>query len=130
MTTAQDVLATNQAFYQAFERLDIDALSLVWSKAPKVTCIHPGRSALRGWEQIRFSWDQIFRNTKQLEVAADVIATEVIGNVAYVVLVENLVQVVPERRMEVQTMVTNIFEYEDGNWFLVHRHTSPMMQSA
>jgi ketosteroid isomerase-like protein len=126
--TIQDVLAANQAFYQAFEQLDINALSVIWSKDPKVTCIHPGRVALRGWEQIRFSWDQIFRNTKQLEVAADIILTEVQGNLGYVILVENLVQVVPEERIEVQTMVTNVFEYEGGNWFLVHRHTSPLMR--
>lgn len=128
MTTVQDVLATNQTFYQAFEQMDVEALGLIWSKDPKATCIHPGRNLLRGWEQIRFSWDQIFRNTKQLEVAADVIKTELQGNIAYVILVENLVQVVPERRMEVQTMVTNIFEHDGDNWFLVHRHASPMMR--
>lgn len=128
MTTAQDVLATNQAFYQAFEQMDVDAMGLIWSKGANVTCIHPGRQALRGWEQIRFSWDQIFRNTKHLEVAADVILTEVKGDIAYVVQVENLVQVVPERRMEVQGMVTNIFEYDGSNWYLVHRHTSPLMR--
>jgi ketosteroid isomerase-like protein len=77
---------------------------------------------------VRFSWDQIFRNTKQLEVAVDVVTTEVQGNLAYVIMLENLVQVVPERRMEVQTMVTNVFEYEDGNWFLLHRHTSPLVR--
>jgi ketosteroid isomerase-like protein len=128
MTTIEDVLATNQAFYQAFEQLDVEALGLIWSKDPKVTCIHPGRNLLRGWEQIRFSWDQIFRNTKQLEVAADVLATEIQGNLAYVILVENLVQVVPERRMEVQTMVTNVFEYDGSNWFVIHRHASPTMR--
>jgi ketosteroid isomerase-like protein len=128
MTTAEEVLAANQAFYQAFEQLDIEALSLVWSKDSTVTCIHPGRAALRGWDQVRFSWDQIFRNTKQIEVALDIVSTEVRSNMAYVVMLENLVQVVPERRMEVQTMVTNVFEYEDGNWFLLHRHTSPLVR--
>ena len=128
MTTAQYVLATNQAFYQAFEQMDVDAMGLIWSKGANVTCIHPGRQALRGWDQIRFSWDQIFRNTKHLEVAADVISTEVKGDIAYVVQVENLVQVVPERRMEVQGMVTNIFEYDGSNGYLVHRHTSPLMR--
>ncbi len=128
MTTPEDVLATNQAFYQAFEQLDINAMELLWSKSPNVSCIHPGRAALKGWDQIRFSWDQIFRNTKQLELAADIMAVELRGAIAYVVLLENLVQVVPEKRLEVQTLVTNIFELEDGNWFLLHRHSSPLMQ--
>ncbi len=126
--STEAVLAANQAFYQAFEQLDIEALSLIWSQKPNVTCIHPGRAALRGWDQVRYSWDQIFRNTKQLEVAVDIVTTEVRGDLAYVVMLENLVQVVPERRMEVQTMVTNVFEYEDDNWFLLHRHTSPLVR--
>lgn len=128
MSTAEDVIATNQSFYEAFERMDVEAMGLIWSKEPNVICIHPGRVALKGWDQIRFSWDQIFRNTRQLEVAANVISTEVRGNVAFVVLIENLVQVVPERRMEVQGMVTNIFEYDGSNWFLIHRHASPLMR--
>ncbi|MBW4468149.1 MAG: nuclear transport factor 2 family protein [Pegethrix bostrychoides GSE-TBD4-15B] len=128
MTTPEAILATNQAFYQAFEQLDIHAMELIWSKSPSVTCIHPGRAALKGLDQIRFSWDQIFRNTKQLELAADIMAVELRGTLGYVVLLENLVQVVPEKRLEVQTLVTNIFEWEEGNWFLLHRHSSPLMQ--
>lgn len=128
MTTTQEILETNQAFYQAFEQMDLEAMDRIWSKGSNVTCIHPGRNVLRGWDQIRFSWDQIFRNTKQLEVAADVISTEVQGNFAYVVLVENMVQVVPERRMEMQGIVTNIFEYDGSNWYLIHRHAGPLMR--
>lgn len=128
MSTEQEVIATNKAFYEAFERMDLDAMGLIWSKEPTATCIHPGRIALRGWDQIRFSWDQIFRNTRQLEVAADIFSTEVRGNIAFIILVENLVQVVPERRMEVQGMVTNVYEYDGSNWFLIHRHASPLMR--
>jgi ketosteroid isomerase-like protein len=124
--TAQDVLATNQAFYQAFERMDLQSMDLIWSKGANVTCIHPGRTALKGWEQIRFSWDQIFRNTQHIEVAVDLISTEVHGNIAYIVQIENLILVVPEERMEVQGMVTNIFEHDGSNWYLVHRHASPL----
>lgn len=128
MTTAQDVLSTNQAFYDAFEKMDVDAMGLIWSKGSNVSCIHPGRNALQGWDPIRFSWDQIFRNTNHLEVTVDIISTNVKGDLAYIMMVENLVQVVPERRMEVQGMVTNVFEYENGNWYLIHRHTSPLVR--
>lgn len=128
MTTEQDVIATNQAFYAAFEKMDVGAMELIWSKHPSTSCIHPGRNSLEGWEQIRFSWDQIFRNTNQIEVAADVLSTYIKGDLAYMILVENLVQVVPERRMEVQGMVTNIFEYDGSNWYLLHRHASPLVR--
>lgn len=127
-TTKEAILTANQALYRAFERMDLESLGLIWSKNPNATCIHPGRMALRGWDQIRVSWDQIFRSSRQIEVAAEIVSVEVQGNMGFVVLVENLVQVIPDRRMEVQGMVTNVFEHDGNNWFLVHRHTSPLMR--
>jgi len=41
---------------------------------------------LRGWKEIRSSWETIFRNTKYLEIETEIIATE--NNIAYVVLME------------------------------------------
>jgi ketosteroid isomerase-like protein len=128
MTTTETLLATNQAFYGAFERKDLETIGLIWSKNPNTTCIHPGRMALRGWDQIRVSWDQIFRSSRQIEVAAELVSVEVQGNIGFVVLVENLLQVIPDRRMEVQGMVTNIFEHDGNQWSLMHRHTSPLMR--
>lgn len=128
MTTPETLLATNQAFYGAFERKDLETLGLIWSKNPNATCIHPGRMALRGWDQIRISWDQIFRSSRQIEVAAELVSVEVQGNMGFIVLVENLLQVIPDRRMEVQSMVTNIFEHDGNQWLLMHRHTSPLMR--
>lgn len=65
-----EVLAANQAFYQAFEKKDIDAMSAVWSQGTGSLCIHPGRNVLRGWQPIRVSWEQIFRKTKYLADSA------------------------------------------------------------
>jgi hypothetical protein len=51
-----EVLATNEAFYRAFEKKDIEAMSAVWSQGTGSRCIHPGRDAIRGWKDIRSSW--------------------------------------------------------------------------
>ncbi|HEY9847631.1 MAG TPA: nuclear transport factor 2 family protein, partial [Candidatus Caenarcaniphilales bacterium] len=59
--TLQPVLAANQAFYRAFEKKDITAMSAVWSHGTGSLCIHPGGAALHGWEAIRASWEKIFR---------------------------------------------------------------------
>jgi hypothetical protein len=52
-----EVLAANGAFYRAFEKKDIEAMSAVWSQGTGSVCIHPGRNALRGWKEIRSSWE-------------------------------------------------------------------------
>lgn len=128
MTPTQDLLAANQAFYRAFEKMDLEAMSLVWSKGTSCVCIHPGRMAIRGWEQIRHSWEQIFKTTSRLEVKTEILTAEVNDTFAYVVLVEKLVQVVSDRPIEAQGIATNIFERMGSSWYLIHHHGSPVMR--
>lgn len=127
MTDEQDVLAVNQAFYRAFEKKDSEAMSAVWSKGSGSICIHPGRKALRGWEAISDSWEMIFRATKYLEIDTDRISIEISGNIAYVVLIENVLQIGGGQKLKAQSMATNIFELMGGKWYLIHHHGSPIM---
>jgi ketosteroid isomerase-like protein len=126
--TIAAALAANQAFYRAFEKKDLDAMRSIWSQGTGSVCIHPGSAALRGWEQIETSWQRIFRNTAYMEVEIDVITADLSGNFAYLVLTENLLQVVRGRRIEAQTIATNIFELMSGEWYLIHHHGSPILR--
>ncbi|RCJ34753.1 DUF4440 domain-containing protein [Nostoc minutum NIES-26] len=123
-----EVLAANTAFYRAFEKKDIEEMSAVWSQVTGSFCIHPGRKVLRGWKDIRISWEQIFKSTAYLEINADIITTEVNDNIAYIVLIENVLQVVGGRRVEAQSMATNIFQLLGKKWYLVHHHGSPIIR--
>ena len=123
-----EVLATNEAFYRAFEKKDIEAMSVIWSQGTGSLCIHPGRNVLRGWREIELSWLQIFRNTKYLEIETEIIAVEMRDNVAYVILIEKLLQIVGGRSVQAQSMATNIFERMASTWYLVHHHGSPIMR--
>ncbi|MEH2457769.1 nuclear transport factor 2 family protein [Nostoc sp.] len=126
--TKDEVLAANAAFYRAFERKDIGTMSAVWSQGTGSLCIHPGSNILRGWKEIRTSWEQIFKNTAYIEINTDIIATEVSDNIAYVVLRENVFQVVGGRRLEAQSTATNVFQFLGGKWYLVHHHGSPILR--
>ena len=123
-----ELLAANDAFYRAFEKKNIEAMTAVWSQGTGSLCIHPGRNVLRGWKDIRSSWEMIFKNTNYIEIETDIIATEVRDNLAYVVLVENVFQVMGGRRVKGQSMATNIFERMAGKWYLVNHHGSPVMR--
>ena len=123
-----EVLAINEAFYRAFEKKDIEAMSAVWSQGTGSLCVHPGWNVLRGWKEIRSSWVKIFQNTAYIEINTTIIATEVRDNLAYVLLVENVLQVIDGRRIEAQSMATNLFEILGGKWYLVHHHGSPIVR--
>jgi ketosteroid isomerase-like protein len=127
MSPEQSVITANAAFYRAFEKKDLEAMTAVWSQGTSSLCIHPGRSAIRGWDEIRASWETIFRNTSYLEIETDIIRVEISGDFAYVVLVETVLQVMGKRQNKAQSAATNIFECMAQKWYLVHHHGSPLM---
>ncbi len=127
MNPEQSVLTANAAFYRAFEKKDLEAMTVVWSQGTNSLCIHPGRDVLRGWEDIRSSWDKIFRNTRYLEIETEILRVEVNGDLAYVVLVETVLQVTGNRQSKAQSLATNVFENMAQKWYLVHHHGSPLL---
>jgi uncharacterized protein (TIGR02246 family) len=125
-TERQAILAANDAFYRAFEKKDLEAMSSLWSHGTDCLCVHPGRNALKGWEAIRSSWEKIFLNTRYLEIETEILRVEVSGDLAYVVLIETVLQVVGGRQMQAKSMATNLFERMAQQWYLVHHHGSPI----
>ncbi|NET41760.1 nuclear transport factor 2 family protein [Okeania sp. SIO2B3] len=123
----QAILTANQAFYRAFEKRDIETISSILSKGIGTVCIHPGRTAIHGFENIRNSWDLIFKNTNYIEIDLDIVTTEINGDIGYVVLIENLMQVIGGRRTKAKCIATNIFERMGGNWYMIHHHGSPLI---
>ena len=102
-------------------------MEAVCSQGSGSLCIHPGRKAIKGWTDIRQSWVQIFKATRYLEIDLDVVSVEVSDDLAYVVLVENVMQVAGTRRLEAKSMATNAFERMGGQWYLIHHHGSPIV---
>ncbi|MFB2833961.1 nuclear transport factor 2 family protein [Floridanema evergladense] len=128
MTNSNEVLEANQAFYRAFEKKDIEAMSNVWSQGVVTICVHPGWNVLRGWKDIRYSWEQIFKNTSYVEIDVEIVTNEIRGDLAYVVLVENVFQILSGRRTQAQSLATNIFERMGQKWYLINHHASPIMR--
>src|SRR3954464_9713170 len=56
-TTPQEA---ESAFYEAFEKSDLDAMMGVWADDDEIVCVHPGGPRLTGTEQIREAWRRMF----------------------------------------------------------------------
>ncbi|MEC4891695.1 MAG: nuclear transport factor 2 family protein [Oscillatoria sp. PMC 1051.18] len=123
-----DLLAANAAFYYAFEKKDIQAMSKVWSSGTGSLCVHPGGKIIQGWNDIHTSWEKIFQATQYLEIDTEIIAVEVSGDLGYVVLRENVLQISRGRRLQAQSIATNIFAKMSQKWYMVHHHASPLMR--
>jgi ketosteroid isomerase-like protein len=48
-----------QAFYEALENADVDAMADLWLQDDDVSCTHPGASRILGYNSVRASWAAI-----------------------------------------------------------------------
>src|SRR5437773_3327791 len=63
--TPQDA---ENAFYEALEAGELDAMMEVWAEDEDIGCVHPGGARLAGYDQVRESWAQIFASGQRLQV--------------------------------------------------------------
>ncbi len=52
LTDDSEILAANQAFYDAFTRADLATIEDLWASLTPIACIHPGWDALHGREDV------------------------------------------------------------------------------
>ncbi|MEY3202410.1 MAG: hypothetical protein RIR70_1960 [Pseudomonadota bacterium] len=55
-------------FYQALERMDLEAMMSVWAEDEEVVCIHPGGPRVTGFAAVRESWRQVFASGARMHV--------------------------------------------------------------
>lgn len=116
--SSEAVLVANDAFYSAFNAKDFAAMDALWARSAPVACVHPNGDALIGREEVMASWRAILGNPEQPRVFTGVATAHLLGDVAYV-LCRELVTGSP-------LAATNVFVREDGQWRLVHHHSSPV----
>ena len=122
-----EVTRANEAFYEAFESLDITSMDRVWAKADYVTCIHPGWTLRVGWPAVRDSWVLIFNNTFSMSFELTELQVQVSEDLAWVICTENITSQQGEISQESQVLATNLYERLDGRWLMIHHHGSPVM---
>lgn len=118
--SAQDV---EQAFYEALERSDLDAMMEVWADDEEVVCIHPSGPRLAGYERVRESWSQIFASRQRLQVrTAD--QSVVQGMMFAIHSLHEVITVVGESRPRAPVAVTNVYVRTSNGWRMLAHHAS------
>ena len=118
------VLAANDAFYDAHERRDIEAMRAVWEHSNRVVCTHPGWPILRTWPIVEDSWRRILGGPGRNQFILTNHAVALHRDIAWVTLDENLVDAGGTGTVA----ATNMFvRTEDDAWKLVLHHGSPVM---
>lgn len=117
-----EVLASNEAFYEAFNDRDMSAMERLWAERAPVVCLHPGSAALHGRSQVIRSWESILASDGAPRVSIEGSRVVMLGETAMVLCYERVTD--PETGSGAVLAATNVFVREAGEWRLVHHHAS------
>jgi len=118
--------AVEQAFYDAMERGDLEAMMQCWLDEEDIVCLHPNGPRLVGTDAIRRGWQQIFDNgAVKLRVSARH------SQSSMMVSVHNVVEWVQVKNAEgtvreIALFATNVYAKTALGWRMILHHASPV----
>ena len=120
-TTPQEAEA---AFYEAFEKADLEAMMAVWADDEDIVCVHPGGVRLSGMAQVREAWRQIFAGGQTLRFRLRQ-QQSLNGMTLAVHSAYEQISVAGEAQARTPVIVTNIYMRTENGWRMVMHHASP-----
>ncbi|MEK6244160.1 MAG: nuclear transport factor 2 family protein [Pseudomonadota bacterium] len=124
--TAQDA---QNAFYEALERSDLEAMMAVWSEDEEIVCVHPAGQRLAGQAQVREVWRQMFAGgpNMRLRITQQVV---IAGVMIEVHSVHENITVAGEQRPRPPMVATNVYLRTAAGWRMIVHHASPAPEAA
>ncbi len=111
------------AFYDAFERADLNLMMAVWADEPGVICIHPQGSRLAGLTAIRESFAEIFSHGPNANLKVSELRKQEGQTLAIHSVYETFVMPGQAAAMS-PVLATNVFMLTPGGWRMVLHHGS------
>jgi len=118
------IMNLNAEFYNIIREGSLPAMSRFWLDADYVKCIHATGEFFTGYNAVMEGWGLLFNwgqdGGQGIAFQIRDVRVRVLGDVAWVNLKAN-VDVDP-----VLFHVTNVYEFRNGRWYMVHHHSSLM----
>ena len=115
---------TEQQFYEALQRGDIDRLMAVWSDDEEITCVHPGGPRVVGAAAIRSAFEAIFANGAVNARPEKVRRLQTLSCSVHSVL-EQVHIMSAQGPQTAWVVATNVYLKTAQGWRLVSHHASP-----
>ena len=120
--TPQD---TEDAFYDAFEEGNIDAMMSAWAARDDIVCIQPMRRQAIGRQGVREAWEEVFSSGARLEVEVHHQHWAESGDCAIHIVLEQLTLNGDTSNRPPPILATNLYRNYGDGWLLVLHHASP-----
>ncbi|KAL7610514.1 F-box protein SKIP8 [Lactuca sativa] len=123
------IVNINQQFFDMIRERSVPDMGRLWLNADYVKCIHASGELFTGYNGVIGSWQLAFNwEAEAGEAGVDFevrdVRSRVLSDVAWVTMKAYV-------GMEQRPLnVTNVFELHNGQWYMVHHHTSLMLANA
>lgn len=125
-TTPQDV---ENAFYEALERADLEAMMAVWAEDEEIVCVHPGGVRLSGYAEIREAWRRVFEKGTKLRIQHSSPRVVHTPFTAVHSLIEQ-VAVIGKEEARAPVVATNVYVRGPLGWRMIVHHASAAPPAA
>ena len=112
-----------QAFYEALEAGDSEAVVDLWLEDDDVVCIHPGGPRLTGFAAVKSSWTSILANGP-LHARCTLAKSLETPTVALHNVIEEVVVGTGPKQEVVRVLATNVYVKTPAGWKMVLHHAS------
>ncbi|MCU7851048.1 MAG: nuclear transport factor 2 family protein [Candidatus Thiodiazotropha sp. (ex Monitilora ramsayi)] len=119
-STPQDA---EDAYYDAIDERNIEAMMSVWEESEEVLCLLPMMPAQRGKAAIRTIWEPFLQGDMALEIEIKHLSWIESGELAIHLVEENVK--VPGQSEPQPVYATNIFRQGPAGWYLIMHQNSP-----
>ncbi len=117
-----------EAFYEAMQRGDLEAMMALWADDEDVVCVHPGSDRFVGLAAVRESWASIFRHgrvqIRRCDVRVHTGAVLAVHNVVEQTLQGDPHGAPPGGLQVVECIATNVYVKQAGGWRMMLHHSA------
>ena len=122
----RELRAANESFYKALSARDVNAMLKLWSYKTEIRHIGPRNESINvGLDAAMKNWERLFAAYPEFKIRCEQEYFRINGATAWVSVIEKAQW--KDAAGETQTTShfgTNIFEKQDGRWYLVYHHGS------
>ncbi|RDX85466.1 F-box protein SKIP8, partial [Mucuna pruriens] len=114
------IVNINTEFFNIVRDKSLPAMSRFWLNADYVKCIHASGELFSGYNAVMQSWQLVFNWEQGLNFQVRDVRARVLTDMAWVSM---------KTYVDMDTgpfNVTNVFEFHNGRWYMVHHHSSVM----
>ncbi|HZE90989.1 MAG TPA: nuclear transport factor 2 family protein [Rhizobacter sp.] len=115
---------TEQQFYEALQRGDIDKLMAVWSDDDDIICVHPGGPRVMGPAAIRATFEAMFSNGA-IDARPEKVRRVVTQGSAVHSVLERIRVSTAHGEQVAWVISTNVYVKTTQGWRIVTHHASP-----